>query len=219
MSGYWPWWAGALALGAVTVGYAVWTGRGLGVSGAWAKVVHWRRQRDVERLDAGFDEQQLRLVLAGVAAEAPTAGGSPVSLGRPGPASPPPSQAEATSGSRPRSATSAEPERPMPLLCYAALLGFTFVGGLLASVLSGRFRWRLDMGPGFRDVVTGDPVVMVLLLFVGGVLVGFGTRMAGGCSSGHGLTGCSRLQPISILATAVFFGSAVAGSWLLWKVV
>jgi uncharacterized membrane protein YedE/YeeE len=75
------------------------------------------------------------------------------------------------------------------------------------------------MGPGFRDVVTADPIAMTALLFVGGVLVGFGTRLAGGCSSGHGLNGCGRLRPVSLVATAVFFGTAVAVSFLLWKVI
>lgn len=203
MSGYWPWWAGALALGAITVGYGLWTGRGLGISGAWAKVVHWRRQRRAEQADALVDEAQLRAMLASATAEAfgdrPPAGRVGV-LSRPARSAP-------------------VPERPMPLICYAALLAFTFLGGLLGAVTSGRFEVRWDMGEGFRDVVTGSRAGMVVLLFLGGVLVGFGTRMAGGCSSGHGLTGCSRLQPISIVATAVFFGSAVVMSWLLWKVI
>jgi uncharacterized membrane protein YedE/YeeE len=60
---------------------------------------------------------------------------------------------------------------------------------------------------------------MFAVLFVGGILVGFGTRLAGGCSSGHGLSGCGRLQPVSIVATAVFFGTAVLVSFLLWKVI
>ena len=38
-------------------------------------------------------------------------------------------------------------------------------------------------------------------------------------SSGHGLFGCGRLYPISIMATAVFFGTAVLVSFLLWKVI
>ena len=50
-------------------------------------------------------------------------------------------------------------------------------------------------------------------------MVGFGTRMSGGCSSGHGLTGCSRLHPVSLVATAVFFAAAAAVSTLLWKVI
>jgi uncharacterized membrane protein YedE/YeeE len=75
------------------------------------------------------------------------------------------------------------------------------------------------MGNGFRELVTDNPTTMIGVLFVGGVLVGFGTRLAGGCSSGHGLSGCGRLRPVSILATAVFFGAAVLVSFLLWKVI
>jgi uncharacterized membrane protein YedE/YeeE len=60
---------------------------------------------------------------------------------------------------------------------------------------------------------------MIAVLFGGGMLVGFGTRLAGGCSSGHGLSGCGRLRPVSLLATAVFFGTAVLVSFLLWKVI
>jgi uncharacterized membrane protein YedE/YeeE len=48
-----------------------------------------------------------------------------------------------------------------------------------------------------------------------GVLVGFGTRMASGCTSGHGLCGVSRLQPGSLLATAAFFGAGIVVSFLL----
>jgi hypothetical protein len=52
-------------------------------------------------------------------------------------------------------------------------------------------------------------------LLVGGIFVGAGTSMAGGCTSGHGLVGCARLQPGSLVATASFFGTAIAVSLLL----
>lgn len=44
-----------------------------------------------------------------------------------------------------------------------------------------------------------------LLMIVGGFLVGFGTRWAGGCTSGHGIMGLSALQWPSLVATACFF--------------
>lgn len=43
------------------------------------------------------------------------------------------------------------------------------------------------------------------LIIVGGFLVGFGTRYAGGCTSGHGVLGLSALQWPSVVATASFF--------------
>ena len=105
------------------------------------------------------------------------------------------------------------------MITQAALLVSIFAGGWIAATRSGRFELRFDMGEGFRDIVTGNSTAMICVLFVGGVLVGFGTRLAGGCSSGHGLSGCGRLRPVSILATAVFFGTAVVVSFLLWKVI
>lgn len=45
-------------------------------------------------------------------------------------------------------------------------------------------------------------------LIIAGLLVGFGTRLASGCTSGHGVCGLSRLSPRSLIATLSFMGSA-----------
>ena len=69
--------------------------------------------------------------------------------------------------------------------------GLTNFKGLLPSEL---FNWQNLMTlQGF------------LLVIVGGFLVGFGTRYAGGCTSGHGILGLSALQWPSLVATASFF--------------
>ena len=47
------------------------------------------------------------------------------------------------------------------------------------------------------------------LVILAGLLVGFGTRLGGGCTSGHGVCGLARLSPRSIAATALFMGTAV----------
>ena len=47
------------------------------------------------------------------------------------------------------------------------------------------------------------------VLVVAGLLVGFGTRLGSGCTSGHGLCGIARLSKRSIVATSVFFGVAI----------
>jgi len=44
---------------------------------------------------------------------------------------------------------------------------------------------------------------------VAGLLVGFGSRLGGGCTSGHGICGVARLSPRSITATAVFMATAI----------
>lgn len=47
------------------------------------------------------------------------------------------------------------------------------------------------------------------VLIAGGLLVGFGTRMAGGCTSGHGVCGLGRLSGRSLAAVVTFFGVAI----------
>lgn len=53
------------------------------------------------------------------------------------------------------------------------------------------------------------------LLAVSGLLVGFGTRYAGGCTSGHGITGLSTLQKPSLIATASLFAGGILSANLL----
>ncbi len=57
------------------------------------------------------------------------------------------------------------------------------------------------------------------LLAVAGVLVGFGSRLAGGCTSGHGVCGLSRLSPRSLAATATFMAVAVVTVFIMRHVV
>ena len=57
------------------------------------------------------------------------------------------------------------------------------------------------------------------LLVAGGLLVGFGTRIGGGCTSGHGVCGIGRLSKRSIVATVVFMVAAVATVFVVRHVV
>ncbi|SIN60791.1 hypothetical protein SAMN02745824_0743 [Parasphingorhabdus marina DSM 22363] len=68
----------------------------------------------------------------------------------------------------------------------------------------GGLLFELAFGP----VLTRYPPSM-LMLVVGGTVVGFGTRLGSGCTSGHGVCGVSRLSPRSLLATATFIGSGM----------
>jgi uncharacterized protein len=214
MSSYWPWWAGAIGLALVTVNYTLITDRSLGVSSALDRILHWRAERRIERLEAEFtDERALVEALTAATAEhfgtLPEAPTPHADAPAPGHALEPAAEESASITSR----------RTTPLVAQAAMLISIFVGGWLAAITAGRFKLRFDMGDGFRQIVTADRATMVGVLFLGGVLVGFGTRLAGGCSSGHGLSGCGRLRPVSLVATAVFFGTAVLVSLLLWKVI
>lgn len=81
------------------------------------------------------------------------------------------------------------------------VLAGAFILGLpLGAFLVSRF-----VGP----VVTRFPESSALLI-VGGLIVGFGTRLGSGCTSGHGVCGLSRFSKRSIVATACFMGAGFA---------
>jgi uncharacterized membrane protein YedE/YeeE len=76
-----------------------------------------------------------------------------------------------------------------------------FLVGLIAAPLL----WRLAGGALPEVTVSASP----LLVVAGGLLVGFGTRLGSGCTSGHGICGIARLSRRSIAATATFMASAI----------
>lgn len=61
--------------------------------------------------------------------------------------------------------------------------------------------------------LTGLPGLAMVI--GGGFLVGFGARYAGGCTSGHGITGLATLQLASLIAVAGFFAGGLIATWLL----
>ena len=185
--------------------YHLLVGRRFGVSSAWERVVHWKVERETERSDqtltAAPDDFQAALMAATQSQFGASGGGVAVS-------SPPDQAVESTP----------PPQTRLPMTANAILLVTILLGAFGAALINGRFKIAGDMGPAFADIVVDGPLLWPNL-FVGGVLVGIGTRMAGGCSSGHGMSGCSRLQPVSLVATSVFFGTAVAvSSLLLWVI-
>ena len=73
---------------------------------------------------------------------------------------------------------------------------WAFVAGLLIASL---LLWLLHGDSGI-----GAPQVSLPWMALAGLLVGFGTGIGSGCTSGHGVCGIARLSPRSLLATAVF---------------
>ena len=53
----------------------------------------------------------------------------------------------------------------------------------------------------------------ILLAIAGGFMVGFGARYAGGCTSGHAITGLANLNPPSLIATIFFFVGGLGVTW------
>lgn len=71
----------------------------------------------------------------------------------------------------------------------------------------------------FPDEIFSDDVVFslkgFLILIISGILIGFGTRYAGGCTSGHAITGLSSLQLPSLLAVIGFFIGGIIATWFI----
>lgn len=87
------------------------------------------------------------------------------------------------------------------------LLG-TILGGVLFALVTGGFHQTTTYATAFGSLPTAS-VATVALLLGAGLIMGFGARLAGGCTSGHGLTGMSLGSPASIAATMTFFATAV----------
>jgi uncharacterized protein len=206
MHAYWPWWLGGAALATIGFLHLKLLGRTLGVSSCWRRVADWRLEQEREREEAPFAADPSEFdaaLLAATAAEFGSEAVEPAASATP----------EATLATAPATPRSAAVLRPWTVdLVFLLAVG---IGGALVAWLGGappQIHWTL--GPEFERLLGGGAAGWAVLVG-GGVLVGFGTRMAGGCTSGHGLTGTARLEPSSIVATAAFFGSGVLLSLLL----
>ncbi|MGL5167958.1 MAG: YeeE/YedE family protein [Afipia sp.] len=78
-----------------------------------------------------------------------------------------------------------------------------FVAGLIAAPLIA----ALATGAALPSPAMPASLIVVV---IAGLLVGVGTRMGGGCTSGHGVCGVARLSARSLIATAVFMAAAIA---------
>src|SRR6266436_1887438 len=96
---------------------------------------------------------------------------------------------------------------PLPAVIGGALIGLASVwlliangriagvSGILHGLFAGERLWRAG--------------------FIAGLLVGFGTRMGGGCTSGHGVCGLGRLSLRSLVAVAIFMAAGMAAAFVV----
>lgn len=85
------------------------------------------------------------------------------------------------------------------------------------------WRWAFVIGlllsPAVYQLFATLPEVDIVAhpwqLVVAGLLVGFGSRLGSGCTSGHGVCGLSRLSPRSLVATLTFMMTAMIMVWLM----
>jgi uncharacterized membrane protein YedE/YeeE len=96
------------------------------------------------------------------------------------------------------------------------LSGLVLAGALSVALARG---WAPTWDLGRFDATFGwGPAGKLALMFVGGAFIGFGTRLAGGCTSGHGIFGISNFERASIASTIAFMASGIATTALIYRV-
>lgn len=97
------------------------------------------------------------------------------------------------------------------------------ISGILSGLLrpwQGEWPWRLAFIVGLlaATLLVARPEIHIEastpMLIMAGLLVGFGTRLGSGCTSGHGVCGLSRLSMRSLVATGLFMAAAVVTNYL-----
>jgi len=84
------------------------------------------------------------------------------------------------------------------------------LGALFASLSAGRFKFQIE-----GAAKAGSSRTRLLLALAGGIFAGFGARMAGGCTSGMGLSGGATLAVAGFLFLGGFFAAGLAASYFL----
>ena len=118
----------------------------------------------------------------------------------------------------------------MLMLLLGRIAGVSGILGAALGLGTGDRMWRLAFIAGLilapvAAAPVGHPAPMPEMpaswgvIVAAGLLVGFGARLGGGCTSGHGVCGISRLSVRSIVATCVFMGAAVVVVFLMRHVV
>jgi len=99
-------------------------------------------------------------------------------------------------------------ENPMSYYLVFMLLG-TFVGGLFSALLSGRTKMEVEKAASFST--RGR----LMLALAGGILVGFASRLAQGCTSGQALSGGALLLSGSLVFMGCIFAGGYAAAWFV----
>jgi len=89
------------------------------------------------------------------------------------------------------------------------------IGAFISAILSGSFHF-LWVPTTWGDAFGYNPVTRIVGALAGGILLGLGSRWAGGCTSGHGINGSIQLSLASVVTAACFFAGGIATALLLF---
>lgn len=105
-----------------------------------------------------------------------------------------------------------------PVVDWGWMLVFGIViGAFISSLLSGRFQFQW-VPAGWVQAFGSAPLPRLIVALVGGILMGLGSRWAGGCTSGHGISGTLQLSISSWIASICFFIGGIATAMLIYRV-
>jgi uncharacterized protein len=115
------------------------------------------------------------------------------------------------------------------VLVNGRIAGISGIVGAMLRPAPGDFAWRLAFLAGllvaplaYAAVAVPPPATIEAsypVLIAAGLLVGIGTRLGGGCTSGHGVCGLSRLSPRSLVATLSFMAAGFVTVFVVRHVV
>ncbi|PUU91869.1 MULTISPECIES: YeeE/YedE thiosulfate transporter family protein [Halanaerobium] len=79
------------------------------------------------------------------------------------------------------------------------------IGSFISAILSGEFNLSLIPLTEFESILNQNILGRIFSAFAGGIMLGFGARLAGGCTSGHGISGTFQLSIASWISLIGFF--------------
>ena len=92
------------------------------------------------------------------------------------------------------------------------------IGAFVSSMLSGTF--QILVVPATWSAAFGNtPVLRIIVAVTGGILLAIGARWAGGCTSGHGISGSVQLSLASMITAVCFFAGGIATAMVLFYVI
>lgn len=92
------------------------------------------------------------------------------------------------------------------------------IGALISSLVSGDFDW-LWIPARWAAAFGTNTLLRVLVALLGGTLLGFGARWAGGCTSGHGISGTMQMAVSSWIAAICFFVGGIVMAQILFALI
>jgi uncharacterized protein len=93
------------------------------------------------------------------------------------------------------------------------------IGSFLSAIISGDFQVNVWV-PSLWALAFGDSAVLrVFVALLGGIILGFGARFAGGCTSGHGISGTLQLAVSSWISAIFFFVGGIMAAYLIYFVI